>query len=324
MSEKKNAPDLVTQAGAQNDQRAGGSVTTVAQPTDWQYALAQASEAARRGFHVFPLGRGKLPAIRSPHREDPPGTPPCKGECGRPGHGVHDATTDLDALAALFAQAPHATGYGVACGRGDMPLIGVDLDRKNGVDGVTELQQLAQRHGFRVPRTVTVCTPSGGFHLWFTGPAGTRVPNSAGKVAPGIDVRGTAGYLVGPGSVTPAGLYGLHPDLDEPTVFPIPEPLLRLILPPPPPRRLVAVPNGTAQLGRRMLGLVRTVLEAHPGERNGRLFWAACKAFEGAQFEDSGAVERALVEAAVAVGLDEREARATIASAQRTARREYA
>ena len=73
-----------------------------------------------------------------------------------------------------------------------------------------------------------------------------------------------------------------------------------------------------------MLGLVRTVLEAHPGERNGRLFWATCKAFEGAQFEDAGAVERALVEAAVAVGLDEREARATIASAQRTARREYA
>ena len=82
MSAKKNAPAAT---GAHNDQQAGGSVTTVAQPADWQYALVQASEAARRGFHVFPLGRGKLPAIRSPHREDPPGTPPCRGECGRPG-----------------------------------------------------------------------------------------------------------------------------------------------------------------------------------------------------------------------------------------------
>ncbi len=324
MSSKKNAPGAT---GAQSDQLDGGSLTIVAQPTPWQHALAQASEAARRGFHVFPLGRGKLPAIRSPHREDPPGTPPCRGECGRPGHGVHDATTDQDALAALFAQAPHATGYGVACGRGDAPLIGVDLDRKNGVDGVTELQRLAQEHGFEVPRTVTVCTPSGGFHLWFTGPAGTRVPNSAGKLAPGIDVRGTAGYLVGPGSVTPAGLYGLHPDLDEPTVYPIPEPLLRLILPPPPPPpppSAVPAARGAERLGRRMLGLVRTVLEAHPGERNGRLFWAACKAFEGAQVNDGGAIERALVQAALAVGLDEREARTTIASARRTAGREYA
>ncbi|QIJ62221.1 bifunctional DNA primase/polymerase [Streptomyces sp. JB150] len=316
MSSKKNAPGAT---GALSDQLDGGSPTIVAQPTPWRHALTQATEAARRGFHVFPLGRGKLPAIRSPHREDPPGTPPCRGECGRPGHGVHDATNDPDALAALFEQAPHATGYGVACGRGDVPLIGVDLDRKNGVDGAAELQRLAQEHGFEVPRTVTVCTPSGGFHLWFTGPAGARVPNSAGKLAPGIDVRGTAGYLVGPGSVTPAGVYGLHPDLHEPTVYPIPAPLLRLILPPAPVRP-VPVGRGAGRLGRRMLGLVRTVLEAHPGERNGRLFWAACKAFEGARTgqADPDAVERALVEAALAVGLDEREARATIASAQRT------
>jgi len=320
VSSKKNAPAAT---GAQTDQLAGGSVPIVTQAYAWQHALAQASEAARRGFHVFPLGRGKLPAIRSPHRKDPPGTPPCRGECGRPGHGVHDATSDLDAVARLFSQAPHATGYGIACGRGPEPLIGIDLDRKNGVDGVNELQRLARAHGFAVPHTVTVRTPSGGFHLWFTGPSGVKVPNSAGRLAPGIDVRGTAGYLVGPGSMTPAGTYDLHPGLDELTVYPIPAPLLRLILPPPPAPRPAPGRRGAARLGRRMLGLVRTVLEAHQGERNGRLFWAACKAFEAAQNgdADADAVERALVEAALAVGVDEREARATITSAQRTTRR---
>jgi hypothetical protein len=235
---------------------------------------------------------------------------------------VHDATSDLDAVARLFSQAPHATGYGIACGRGPEPLIGIDLDRKNGVDGVNELQRLARAHGFAVPHTVTVRTPSGGFHLWFTGPSGVKVPNSAGRLAPGIDVRGTAGYLVGPGSMTPAGVYALHPDLHEPTVYPIPAPLLRLILPPAPVRPVPAR-RAAGRLGHRMLGLVRTVLEAHPGERNGRLFWAACKAFEAARTgqTDADAVERALVEAALAVGLDEREARATITSAQRTAGR---
>jgi hypothetical protein len=319
-TDNTNAP-AATGANAR-DQLDGGSTPILTQPRAWQHALAQATAAARRGFHVFPLGRGKLPAIRSPHREDPPGTPPCKGECGRPGHGVHDATNDLDTVASLFAQAPHATGYGIACGRGPEPLVGIDLDRKNGVDGVAGLQRLAGEHDFEVPRTVTVCTPSGGFHLWFTGPAGVKVPNSAGRLAPGIDVRGTAGYLVGPGSVTPAGTYGLHPDLPEPTVYPIPASLLRLILPPVPVRP-VPVRRGATRLGHRMLGLVRTVLEAHPGERNGRLFWAACKAFEAAQTgqADADAVERALVEAALSVGLDEREARATIASAQRTAGR---
>ena len=41
---------------------------------------------------VFPVApRGKLPLIGRAHRND---EPPCRGECGRDGHGLHDATTD--------------------------------------------------------------------------------------------------------------------------------------------------------------------------------------------------------------------------------------
>ncbi len=55
-------------------------------------ALAHALSAAERGLAVIPLSRTKLPAIRSPHRDDPePAGPPCRGECGRFGHGVYDA-----------------------------------------------------------------------------------------------------------------------------------------------------------------------------------------------------------------------------------------
>ncbi|GAA2387006.1 hypothetical protein GCM10010420_07410 [Streptomyces glaucosporus] len=203
----ENAPGLRQQAAGADDQRWGGSEHIVPHGTLWRNALRHATTAADMGFHVGPLTRKKLPAIRSPHRDDPPGTPKCRGECGRLGHGVHDFSNDRDRVAAQFAAAPYATGYGIACGRAPHWLIGLDLDRKNGVDGVESLRALADEHGFTMPATVVVATPSGGLHLWLSGPAGVKVPNSASKLGPGIDVRGSGGYLVGPGSWTPKGVY---------------------------------------------------------------------------------------------------------------------
>ncbi|MBI0300481.1 bifunctional DNA primase/polymerase, partial [Streptomyces sp. PRKS01-29] len=249
------------------------------------HALAHALTAAAHGFRVIPLTRAKLPAVRSPHHHDPAPLP-CRGECGRLGHGVHDASTDPDAIRALFAAAPWATGYGIACGCAPYHLIGIDLDlrgakppkptkrgspgspqvaegagntngrperagtgtaeragragtgtaeraerpsaparpgatgrpeaperpgasRKDGTDGLAALTRLAREHAFAIPRTVTVLTPSGGRHLWLCGPPGVAVPNSAGRLAPGIDVRGLGGYLVGPGSYASHGSYRL-------------------------------------------------------------------------------------------------------------------
>ncbi|MZE46420.1 DNA primase, partial [Streptomyces sp. SID5477] len=69
--------------------------------------------------------------------------------------------------------------------------------------------------------------------------------------------------------------------------------------------------GATAGDGR---GLVQFVLAAHEGQRNTRLFWAACRAYENGV----GATLLApLLDAARATGLTEREARATIASAAR-------
>jgi hypothetical protein len=281
-------------------------------------ALDSALEAAARGFGVFPLSRNKVPAIPSPHEKGHR----CGGlhECGAFGHGVLDASTDPDVIRAGFDQAPRAAGYGIACGAGPLPLIGIDLDRKHGVDGVAELNRLAAEHRFAIPRTVAVCTPSGGFHLWFTGPAGTSVPNSVSRIGPGIDVRGTRGYLVGPGSQGKGGEYYIHPTITEPTVHPIPEQLLKLLQPPPPAVfRQPARPHMPSQRGSTLDGLVKFVATAPQGTRNDRLFWAACRAWEHVRDEHLAAseVEGALVSAAVGVGLGERAAESTVTSARK-------
>ncbi|MEU1039646.1 bifunctional DNA primase/polymerase [Streptomyces sp. NPDC005907] len=277
-------------------------------------ALAHALSAAERGLAVIPLSRTKLPALRSPHRAAPDSaTPGCHGECGRFGHGVYDASTDPRRIRELFAAAPWASGYGIACGLPPHHLIGVDLDTKSGTDSTAALRELALRHLFTIPETVVVLTPSGGRHLWLRGPADAVVPNSAGRLAPGIDIRGAGGYLVGPGSRTEHGVYGTAPGTARLAPAPCPSALLRLLTPPPRTRRAApgAAAGTTEQHGQ---GLVQFVLTAHAGQRNTRLFWAACRAYENGFGTD---LADALTDAAVRTGLTYREARSTIASAAR-------
>ncbi|MFI6878272.1 bifunctional DNA primase/polymerase [Streptomyces sp. NPDC050400] len=272
-------------------------------------ALAHALSAAERGLAVIPLSRTKLPALPSPHRDDPPSAPRCHGECGLPGHGVYDATTDPRRIRALFAAAPRATGYGIACGLPPHHLIGIDLDTKSGTDSSASLRELALRHLFTIPDTVVVATPSGGRHVWLSGPPDVVVPNSAGRLAPGIDIRGAGGYLVGPGSRTEHGVYSTVPGTAGLAPAPCPPALLRLLTPPPRPHHPVS-----DRPGQHGSGLVQFVLGAHEGQRNTRLFWAACRAYESGIGES---LADELTDAAIRTGLTEREARSTIASAAR-------
>ncbi|MFF3419628.1 bifunctional DNA primase/polymerase [Streptomyces sp. NPDC002698] len=273
-------------------------------------ALAHALSAAERGLAVIPLSRTKLPALRSPHRDDPDPLP-CHGACGRFGHGVYDASTEPRRIRELFAAAPWATGYGIACGLHPHHLIGIDLDTKSDTDSSTALRELALRHLFTIPDTVVVLTPSGGRHLWLSGPPDAVVPNSASRLAPGIDIRGAGGYLVGPGSRTEHGVYETAPGTARLAPAPCPPELLRLLLPPPATRAHHPTPTATDRQGQ---GLVQFVLTAHEGQRNTRLFWAACRAYENGI---GPRLVAPLVRAAVRTGLTEREARSTIASAAR-------
>lgn len=288
--------------------------------SDWQNALDNALQAAERHeFGVIPLSLTKLPAIKSPHDKGHG----CKGDCGQLGHGIHDASSDAERIRGMFDQAPHATGYGIACGRPPHFLIGLDLDRdsEKDVDGVWELRRLCARKGIAVPRTVIIRTPRGGYHAWWTGPADVKVPNRAGHIAPGVDVRGDGGYLVGPGSRSARGLYTLASDPDDVTVHPIPEQLLALMTASKDRPRRAASSSANVWLmggGRALVGLVRHVLDAAEGQRNNRLFWAACKAFEHAAAGrlDADAAENALMQAAVEAGLPDKEAEATLKSAR--------
>lgn len=288
----------------------GMATTTDRQATTM--ALAHALSAAERGLAVIPLSRTKLPALRSPHRTDPAGLPVCHGECGRFGHGVYDASTDPRRIRALFAAAPWATGYGIACGLPPYHLIGIDLDTKSGTESSAALRELALRHLFTIPETVVILTPSGGRHLWLSGPPDVAVPNSASRLAPGIDVRGAGGYLVGPGSRTEHGAYSTAPGTAHFAPAPCPPALLRLLLPPP--RHAKPTGSTPADVHGQGQGLIQFVLAAHAGQRNTRLFWAACRAYENGI---GSALTPALIDAAVHTGLTLREARSTVASAAR-------
>jgi hypothetical protein len=284
----------------------------------WNAALRYANSAAAYGFHVFPLSRSKLPAVRSAHRDEPDLY--CRAACGRIGHGVHDATRDPLALRTLFAAAPWARGYGIACGRAPHHLLGVDLDVKDGLDGIAAFAHLAAAHGFTVPVTATIATPSGGLHLWLTAPADRRFTNSASLIAPGVDIRGSGGYLVGPGSLGTTGRYTFTPDSSPDVIAPAPPELLALLTPPPAlARPRTPMPPAGGDGGRHLDALVKVVLDCGPRDLNSRLYWAAVKAFAAPSIDPDTATNR-LLDAAMAKGHPEVGARRTIASAHRGTR----
>lgn len=53
---------------------------------------------------------------------------------------------------------------------------------------------MGRETGSRIPATRTHATGSGGLHVLFRHTDGLR--NSAGRIAPGVDVRGDGGYLI--------------------------------------------------------------------------------------------------------------------------------
>ena len=97
-------------------------------------------------------------------------------------------------------------------------IIVLDLD---GAEGIATFAELCERYRQAEPETLTVRTPHGGRHLYFRVDQAATLPSTSGGTSglgPSIDTRGPGrrygGYLVGPGSVVPAGRYevsGPHP-----------------------------------------------------------------------------------------------------------------
>lgn len=140
--------------------------------------LRTALALAKKGRAIFPCGvRAKRPATVN---------------------GVKDATRNAETIEAWWQQDPEFN-IGVACGAVSGIFV-VDVD---GVDAEAELNKLEREYG-TLPPSVEVITPRPGRHIYFQAPQ-TSVRNSAGKIAPGVDVRGDNGYVISPPSVLVSG-----------------------------------------------------------------------------------------------------------------------
>src|SRR4051812_18837785 len=172
-------------------------------------------------------------------------------DCASPGkhpiaalapHGVQDATADAAAVALWWPRCRRAS-LALACG-----TAGWVLDRDDDKGGAATLARLEAENG-PLPTTVTAITGSGGRHLYFAPPAGRRLPNSVGRVGPGLDVRPAGGYVIAPPSAHESGgAYGWAPGLApwSAPLAPAPGWLLDRADPPAPPRPPLRLPNRPA------------------------------------------------------------------------------
>jgi hypothetical protein len=114
---------------------------------------------------------------------------PCRNKKPACLHGYKDAVSDPEAIAALFRRYPSAHQIGVATGETASNNIDIlDIDPRNGGNKFYE----ENRH--RIPQTRTHQTPSGGHHLLFRHAPGLRCSSS--RIAVGIDVKSTGGFVV--------------------------------------------------------------------------------------------------------------------------------
>ena len=156
------------------------------------------------GWWVFPLAQGKKTPI----------TP----------NGHKNAMDDAPTALPLFNHG--RLNIGIATG--PSRLVVLDGDGEAGNVWIADADET-----YGIPRTFTVRTRAGGFHYYFQAPGGIEIKCSASKIAPGIDIRATGGYVVGPTSWVDAdekGPAGWYKVIDDSPVAPLPEWLLHLIL----------------------------------------------------------------------------------------------
>ena len=84
-------------------------------------------------------------------------------------------------------------------------VIETDTIEGHGVDGLAGLRAVEVGYG-ALPETRQVMSPSGSLHRYFLHPGKRiRIPNSHGLLAPGVDVKGDGGMVIGAGSVNADG-----------------------------------------------------------------------------------------------------------------------
>jgi hypothetical protein len=226
-------------------------------------------------YHVFPCRDDKRPACP---------------------HGFKQAAHEPAAIAELWRRWPGPL-IGTATGS-QSGIVVLDCDRKH-----AEAVTWWQRNHHRLLPTRTYATRSGGLHLYFRDRAG--VGNTQGKLCRGIDTRGKGGYVICWFAV------GLE-CLDHTAPQPFPGWLYEALTYRPPTSPAAA---RSINPDHAIDGVLRKLAEANEGERNGLLFWAACRLAE--HHVGQAEAEGLLLPIARGIGLADHEARQTIRSAMR-------
>lgn len=260
-------------------------------------SLASASRAlAAHGIPVFPCAPG----------EKRPLTP----------HGFHDATLDLGTVSRWWSMWPTAN-LGIPTGAASGIDV-VDVDVHAGGSGFSSFER-AQHAGLVSNWAWQVRTPSGGLHAYFLR---WHDQEHRSWQLPGchVDFRGDGGYVIAPPSRVVV-VEGNDRGYDLVAVAShqprsVDGTALRNFLEPP---RRHAPPPDLPSAAARPDKLAAWVATRPEGDRNGGLFWAACRMAESNYpFQTAVGV---LGEAAQSIGLSDREAVATIRSAYRIATR---
>jgi Bifunctional DNA primase/polymerase, N-terminal len=217
-------------------------------PAPWQerlqpaaIALDQALVLAKAGLPVFPCTEEKRPTLAG---------------------GFKNASKDAAVVRDLWQRGPGPL-IGVPTGEAS-GLFVIDLDTSRHPEATDWLDRNAQY----LPETRQHRTKSGGFHLFFKHRAGLR--NSAGKLAPGVDTRGDGGYVIW----WPPCIGGSDHK------FRIAAELPQWIVDELTPKPIVYQPRsaiGAVNFGANIRGILQTVTNAPPGQRNQVLHWAACR-----------------------------------------------
>ncbi|MFJ9748056.1 bifunctional DNA primase/polymerase [Streptomyces chartreusis] len=284
-----------------------------------EHLMHAALEAVERGWYVFPI-RPRMKRPPALHGTDAcPRTGPCAN-----GHRTWEqrATRDPDRIRAAWSHAP----FNVGIATGPSGLVVVDLDKpkaenskgsSDAPDGAATFRALCERAGHAVPDTYRVRTASGGEHLYFTAPDGVLLTNTARTVGELVDTRAWGGYVVAPGSITPAGIYEA---LCGSVAASLPAWLQSILQPAPRTSQAPSVAM-TGQSHRyadvALADETRNVATAQPGAREAALFRAARALGRFVAWGDlpRHVVEQALQEGGESAGLSAAECRSTLRSA---------
>ena len=153
--------------------------------------LEYALRLAKLGFHILP----------------------CQANSKNPKQGFRygvGATTNPDKIKEWFADDP-AMNYGV-CPRDKGVVIDLDIKPERGIDGRDTWANTLLENDDNV-ETFTVQSPSGGLHFYFNTEVEVGNAHNFGKSS-GVDVRGTGGYVVGPGCTLDNGSYAVTGERD--------------------------------------------------------------------------------------------------------------